>query len=187
MNSPSFPRISLTELVDRWEALLRQMEREAHFDAMDWEDASAAAERFEEEQRITLLGCGAHRCGFAWRPDQVVKLPLNDEGKAMNLLEAENYEVFGREGIDPLFAPVLEVDPDGAYIVMARTDYPGQGRDFDLRFELLDEQLHSLGFTDIHDENVGVLGGKLVAFDYGEPVRPLDPVAVMEIKRRLMR
>lgn len=186
MSRTRYPQISIVELADRWEALLRQMEREAHFDVLDWEDANAAGERFEEEQKITLLGCGVWRCGFAWRPGEVVKLALTSEAQSMNLLEAENYVLFGREGIESLLAPVLEVDPEGKYLVMAMTT-PYLEIDFDAKFNRLDAQLNRLGFTDIHDENVGELDGRLVAFDYGEPVRPLDPVAVATIKQRLTR
>lgn len=183
--SPSWDSSAVADLADRWFALLRQMSKEAHLDFQSWEDTDAVAERFAEEQGVTLLGCGNFRCGFAWSPDVVVKLPVGEEVKYMNVAEAENYEAFRRAGIDELLAPVLELGPGGRYLVMQAVSIVPTPS-FVLEHALLDELFSLLGLFDIHDENVGRIDdGRLVVFDYGEDYVQLKPDRVRMAKQFL--
>lgn len=108
------------------------------------------------------LGRGVHREVYVFKPDKtkVIKVALNEDGRAVNLIEHRLYwSGVAYTPLEKWFAPVHSVSEAGKYLIQDRTEalpvhqYPDKIPHF---------------FTDVKHDNFGYIKGKgLVCHDYG--------------------
>lgn len=107
------------------------------------------------------LGEGSSRIVFSSGRWTVLKLARNPAGIAQNRAEADICQMYG-ESL-PL-APVLQHADDFTWLTMAKASRVGKAK-YE-QYVRLREDLDGI-CDDLHRDNIGFIGGKPVAIDYG--------------------
>jgi len=135
-------------------------------------------DELERMFRGRFLGEGIHRKVFIYKPnhDLVIKIAHDSaHGRAQNIMEHEIWEEIKDEAaIAKWFAPVRDLSQAGKYLIQERA-YIG-GRD-------TYPKVIPNFFTDLHYDNFGFIGKRLVCMDYGailfhkgfHPIRMVKP------------
>lgn len=127
----------------------------------------ATARRLSQLSGLRVLGNGRHRVALALGRGRVLKLPIRSTGAPSNRAELRRWRGATAEQARHLM-PVLAADPEGSWLVMARSE--GAPADDPERLALAAR----LGVGDAHALNWGTYQGRPVLLDYAESVSPFS-------------
>ena len=126
----------------------------------------ATQKRLARLSGLTVLGNGRHRVALALDRERVLKLPIRSTGSHSNRAELRRWQGATIEQARHLM-PVLAADPEGTWLVMARSE--GALPELELGLVALAARL---GVDDAHPRNWGTYRGRPVLLDYAESVSP---------------
>lgn len=110
---------------------------------------------------------GAYRDVWGW-DDCIVKVPNSVRSRVDNLIEADIWK-YGPDKLKQYLAPVDDTDAGATYVTMPEADTDiGHIKLIGISL-MLGDDLKKVGYAcaDVTPQNVGLLNGKPVLFDYG--------------------